>query len=606
MYKKFFLHMAAFWIIVSLAACGSSQAQIDALSTQIAGEIYGTVTASALQTASAASTDTPSITPTHTAAEVSPTNELVMESQPVDPILGLPQGTDGCPWWNDSVFYEIFVRSFYDSDGDGIGDLNGITQKLNYLNDGDPETTTDLGITGIWLMPIFPSPSYHGYDVTNYYDINPEYGTMDDFRNLISEAHARGIRVIIDLVINHTSNQHPWFIQAASSSSQYHDWYIWSSTDPGYSGSWGQQVWFPSQGGYYYSTFTAGMPDLNYTNPDVTAQMQDVVLFWLEDVGVDGFRLDAAKHIIEEGTIQANSDSTHAWWKDFHSFYKQINPEILIVGEVWEDTAITAEYLQGDEFDLSFEFWLAGAMINAVNGETSQDIDDQMELSYSLIPQMQYATFLTNHDQDRVMSQLFDDENKMKLAASLLLTSPGVPFIYYGEEIGMQGDQAHEWVRRPMQWSDGTFAGFSTKAPWQALGPAWENYNVDLEKENSDSILSFYRDLIYIRNQHAALRVGDLKILTTTDDAVYSFLRVSDNEAVLVLINLSGQPVDEVWLTKSESSLSEGIYQPVPILGEGDFEPIEVNEQGGLFHMVDTPQIPPYGVFILQLHEVLP
>ena len=593
MNKKASIVLAGMYVIAILAACSPSQTQINQLSTRIAGEIYGSLTATAVQTLTA-----PVETLTPTASDVA------LEAYPVDAVLGLPQGTDGYPWWNDSVFYEIFVRSFFDSDGDGIGDLNGIIEKLDYLNDGDPDTTTDLGITGIWLMPIFPSPSYHGYDVTDYYDINPEYGTLADFKNLLDEAHARGIRIIIDLVINHTSSEHPWFLQAADPSSPYHDWYIWSDTDPGYTGSWGQQVWYPSHGDYYYSSFTSSMPDLNYTNPAVTEQMEDVVQFWLEDVGVDGFRMDAAKHLIEEGTIQANSDSTHAWWKDFRTFYKQISPEALVVGEVWEDTWITAQYLQGDELDLSFEFSLADAMIGAANGSWSEGINSQIERSYSQIPNMQFASFLANHDQDRVFSQLDENEEKMALAASLLLTSPGVPFIYYGEEIGMQGDQIHERIRRPMQWvGDAANAGFTTGSSWQALGNGWKLYNVHDEGESPDSIFSLYRDLINIRNRHAALRVGELTLLTTTNEAVYSCLRVSDSEAVLVVINLSGQPVDEVWLAKSESSLSEGTYQLVPILGEGNFAPIEINAQGGFFHLVGDPQIPAYGVIILQLQN---
>jgi len=606
MHKRLFLCIVISWIFIGLVACNPSQAQIDDLSTQIAGDIYGTATASVLQTESASSTDTPSITPTHTVIAVSPTNDLIIEAQPVDPVLKLPEGTDGYPWWNDSVFYEIYVRSFFDSDGDGIGDLNGIMQKLDYLNDGDPDTTTDLGITGIWLMPIFPSPTDHGYNVTDFYDINPEYGTMAEFKKLLADAHERGIRIILDISVNVTSNQHSWFIESANTYSPYHDWYIWSNNDPGYSGSWGQQVWFPYNGLYFYSTFSSYSPDLNLEKLEVKEEIQNIVRFWIEDVGVDGFRLDSAKHLIEEGTIQANSDSTHDWWRNFYLFYKQINPQVMTVGEVWEDTLITATYLKGEEFDLSFEFSLADAIIKSINEGNAKIVEDQIWRSYTEIPLFKFGSFLSNHDQTRVMSQLFDDDRKAKTAASLLLTAPGVPFIYYGEELGMQGEQSNIWMRRPMQWSDESFAGFTTGTPWQALGPAWEDYNVDLETENPDSIFSVYRDLIRIRNHHAALRVGDLNILTTTDESIYSFIRVSDNEAVLVIINLKDQPVEDVWLTKGESSLTAGIYQPVPILGEGNFYPIEVNEQGGLFHIVDTPQIPAYGVFILQLYEILP
>jgi glycosidase len=395
-----------------------------------------------------------------------------------------------------------------------------------------------------------------------------------------------------------------WTKPTSGVSSPYHDWYIWTDTNPGYLGSWGQQVWFPSNGKYYYGSFTSGMPDLNYTNPEVTAQMEDVVRFWLEDVGVDGFRMDAAKHLIEEGTIQANSDSTHEWWKAFRTYYKQVDPDALVVGEVWDDTSITARYLQGDELDLSFEFSLAEAFIRGANGGRSEDVIDQMKRSYTQIPEMQFASFLANHDQDRVFSQLGENEQKMILAASLLLTSPGVPFIYYGEEIGMQGNQIHERIRRAMQWvGDAAYAGFTTGTPWQALGSGWKLYNVHDEGENPDSILAWYRTLINIRNQHAALRVGDLTVLPTTDEAVYGSLRVSDNEAVLVLLNLSDQPVTEVWLTKGETELVEGTYQIAPILGDGDFGPIKINTQGNLFYLVDA-QIPAYGVVILQLQNI--
>ena len=520
---------------------------------------------------------------------------------PVDPVTSMPLGTDGYPWWNDSIFYEIFVRSFYDSDGDGIGDINGITQKLDYLNDGDPDTNTDLGITGIWLMPINPTPSYHGYSVTDYYDINPDYGTLDDFKALLDAARLRGIRVIIDLVMNHTSNQHPWFISASSLSSPYHDWYTWSETDPGYTGSWGQQVWFPLNGRYYYSTFSAGMPDLNYNNPAVVSQMEDVARFWLEDIGVDGFRLDAAKHIVEEGTIQANSAGTHAWWESFRLFYKEVKPDAMIVGEIWDDTPIMAEYLQGDEFDLSFEFYLAGRTIQSVNEADSSLVGNRLQMAYSLIPNQQFAVFLSNHDQERVMSQVFDDEGKAKAAAALMLTSPGVPFVYYGEEVGMQGDQKDLWYRRPMQWSAATNSGFSAGTLWEPLGPGWQSYNVEVETDNPDSLLMHYRQLIQLRNEHAALRLGDLYIIKTTDERVYSILRVSENEAVLVLVNLSGDTVSDFFLARSDSSLAEGIYSLALMMGEGEFEPIAVNASGGFFHHLALPEIPPYATVILQL-----
>jgi alpha-amylase len=290
-------------------------------------------------------------------------------AKPVDvaPLNGLPQGTDGMPWWNDTVFYEVFVRSFKDSNGDGIGDFNGLIEKLDYLNDGDPATTTDLGVTGLWLMPIQPSPSYHGYDVTDYYTVNPQYGNMQDFRRLVDEAHQRGMRVTIDLVLNHTSSDNPWFVESQKLDSPYRDWYIWSQNNPGYLGPWSQNVWYSGDNGFYYALFWERMPDLNYRNPAVVQEMKKVANFWLGDVGVDGFRLDAAKHIVEEGKVQENTPANHAWWKEFRSAYKADNPQAMTVGEVWSSNDQAAKYVQGDELDLVFNFDMSSAMLSAAN-----------------------------------------------------------------------------------------------------------------------------------------------------------------------------------------------------------------------------------------------
>lgn len=524
----------------------------------------------------------------------------VTDIDPVNPVIGLPKGTDDFAWWNDTVFYEIYVRSFFDSDGDGIGDLNGIIQKLDYLNDGDPETTSDLGISGIWLMPIFPSPTEHGYNVTDYKGVNPQYGTLDHLKNLIDSAHQRGIRVILDFVVGQTSNQHPWFKNSLNPDSNYRDWYIWVSEDPGYAGSWGQPVWFEENGSYFYSTYSTYSPDLNLTNPEVNAEIREAVLFWLEEVGVDGFRLDSAKHAIEEGEIQANSDSTHQFWKDFRPFYKAINPESLTVGEVWEETSINSDYLQGDEFDLSFEFSLAGEIINGVNNEDAALINEQVILSYTSIPAHQFASFLTNHDQDRLMDQLNFSPEKNKVAASLLLTAPGVPFMYYGEELGLQGF-GHDNVRNPMQWSGDPNAGFTTGTPWHELGFDWEFNNLTNQIDDPGSLFSHYRNLVRIRNQHAALRVGDLGIVISSDPAIYSILRVSQEEAILVLVNLSGDPVSDYWLDLDVSSLVEGTYIPAAIYGEGVFSPLETNDPGGFSEYAPLPSLPPYSTYILQL-----
>ena len=334
--------------------------------------------------------------------------------------------------------------------------------------------------------------------------------------------------------------------------------------------------------------------------------MQEVVRFWLEDVGVDGFRLDAAKHMIEEGTNQANTASTHAWWESFRPFYKQLNPQAITVAEIWDDPHINAEYVQGDEMDLAFEFYLADAFVNSVNIGNSNTVNEQIKLSYDLIPPLQFATFLTNHDQVRLINQLSNDPQKVKLAASLMLTAPGVPFLYYGEEIGMEGQKPDELIRRPMQWTKDLFAGFSTASPWEPLGPNWEHVNVASETNNPASILSHYKALFQARNQHAALRVGDMSVMTTENDALYGILRVSREEAVLVLINLAGEAVTDYRLELEQSSLAHGSYTPVAILGEGEFTPMSTNSSGGFSQYVPVVEIPPYATLILQLQRNAP
>jgi glycosidase len=542
----------------------------------------------------------PTPTPTPT-----PTSVPEPTAVPVQPVTGMPQGTDGYPWWNDSVFYEIFVRSFYDSNGDGIGDFSGITEKLDYLNDGDSSTTADLGVTGIWLMPINPSPSYHGYDVTDYYAVNPDYGTMDDFKNLLNEAHKRGIRVIMDMVLNHTSSKNPWFVGSWDPASPYHDWYVWLEAKPAYNGPWGQKVWYPSHGQYYYALFWDQMPDLNYTNPAVTAEMDNVIRFWLTDVGVDGFRLDAIKYMVEEGANMQNTGSTHAWLQQFRTVYKGANPEAMTVGEVAGDNALVlASYTGGDQLDLTFEFSLASAFVDSANQGSAGTAIGQLKLSYKLIPDLQFAPFLTNHDQDRLMSQLGDNPNKVMVAASMLLTAPGTPFIYYGEEIGLEGRKPDESLRRPMQWSAEKSAGFSTSSPWESVGPDYQTYNVTAETTDPTSLLAHYRTLIQLRNQHAALRVGDVNVVRSDNPGLYTILRLSQgeqDEAVLVLINLSDIPVTNFSLTLQSSKLAAGTYLALPLMGTGPFAELTVTNGGGFTGYRPLAEIPPYATMILQL-----
>ncbi len=540
--------------------------------------------------------------PTLTASPI-PTNTLqptaypTIAWTPVQPVTGLPQGTDDYPWWNDAVFYEIFVRSFYDTDGDGIGDFNGITAKLDYLNDGDPNTTTDLGITAIWLMPINPSPSYHGYDVTDYYAVNPEYGTMDDFKRLLNEAHKRGIRIIIDWVLNHTSVQHPWFEQAKDPASTYHDWYRWTTESfPGKGWRYG------GSGGYYYALFSESMPDLNYTNPEVVAEMKNVTRFWLKDIGIDGFRLDAAKHLVEDGSISDNTPGTHEIYKDLRKYYKSLKPDAMLVGEVADQTPIVSTYLQGDQLDLAFDFDLAKNTVFSAGTSTPKYFTDTLNRDLNLFRPGQFAIFLTNHDQDRAMTTLNDNVEAAKTAAMLMLTSPGVPFLYYGEEIGMLGKKPDEDIRLPMQWTEEANAGFTTGAPWRSPNSDYTTKNVATQSADPNSLLSFYRELIRIRNNHAALRVGDFTLVDAGNRSVYAALRISQQEVVLVLINMSSSPVSDYSLRLENSSLS-GNYTVSPLLGYGEFASIQVNEQGGFTGYLPMPEIPANGRIILQIKK---
>ncbi len=502
-------------------------------------------------------------------------------------------------WWSNAVFYEIFVRSFNDSDGNGIGDFNGITQKLDYLE--------DLGITAVWLMPIFPSPSYHGYDVMDYYGVNPQYGTMDDFKKLVEEAHKRDIRIILDLVINHTSDQHPWFKEAKKDpGSPHRDWYIWSETALDYEGPWGQRVWHSSTSGFYYGIFEAFMPDLNYNNPAVTEEMKKISTFWLTDIGVDGFRLDAAKHLIEDGVIQQNTEATHLWYQnEFYPAYKAVNPEAMTVGELFGDGLNTiAQYIKNDQFDLAFNFQLANSFIASANTGKAGNLPNTLKVSDKAIPDNQYATFLTNHDQNRVMSQLGGDVNKAKLAAFFLLTSPGTPFIYYGEEIGMQGRKPDENIRLPMQWSSDENAGFTTGRPWRAPASDYLNVNVAAQNGISESLLEHYRSLIQLRNKYSTMQTGDLIPLKSNKPSVYAVLRVDENGTFLILANLSEEKISGYTITLKDAGLAESAYSVETVFGAGQAAGLE--RSGEAFsEYIPFENLNPYTMYVLKLQSAV-
>jgi glycosidase len=456
-------------------------------------------------------------------------------------------------WWKDAVFYEVFVRSFKDSGGDGIGDLRGLTQQLDYLNDGDPGTSTDLGVDAIWLMPVFASPSYHGYDSTDYETIEPDYGTAQDFSDFIAAAHRRGIKVIVDLVLNHTSSQHPWFRAAVSSATDpKRDWYVWSPTDLGWGQPWnpGQDTWYGTGTGYYYGVFWSGMPDLNWKYPAVAAEFDRVAALWL-DRGVDGFRLDAVRYLTEDGGgQQADRPGTHAALKRFAAGVRAHKPRATLVGEAWADTTTISDYYGdtatvpgGDELPLLFDFPLADAMVQGVTSGSAEGIDATLREILRTYPAgVTDAPFLTNHDQKRIASQVGGEPGKLQLAAALLLTMPGTPFIYYGEEIGLQnGPEGNdEWKRTPMPWNGGAGGGFTSGDPWYGFAPGQATTHVAAQLNDPASLLSRYRQLIRVRQGSAALRRGALGPLTTGSPAMLAFTRVEGGETVLVVHNLSG------------------------------------------------------------------
>ncbi|WP_048920638.1 alpha-amylase family glycosyl hydrolase [Rufibacter radiotolerans] len=483
-------------------------------------------------------------------------------------------------WWNDAVFYEIFVRSFYDSNGDGKGDFKGLIQKLDYLNDGDPNTTTDLGITGIWLMPMMESPSYHGYDVTNYYATEPDYGTMAEFEEFLTAAHARGIKVIIDFVMNHSSDQHPWFTQAsASTTNTYRNWYVWSDTNPGFLGPWGQGVWHQKNGKYYYGIFYSGMPDLNWSNAQLKSTMWDVTRFWLNK-GVDGYRIDAVKYLDEDGTTLENTPETFQLLQEYNQVAKAAKPNAFTVGEAWSATPQVVPYVQNKRLDVCFEFDLATAIINSVKGNNPAALKTQLNTVNRLYPKLQYATFLTNHDHNRVMDELGGNMGQMKQAAALYLTMPGIPFLYYGEEVGMSGTGVDEDKRKPMQWTPASNGGFTTGTPWRALNANVTQLNVQSMAADQGSLLNHYKKLIWVRNAQPALRKGYYQEMSVGNASVLAYARVHAQEAVVVVTNFGADALIAPTVSLPISTLQAGTYAITDLMSGQAVGTVMLNEKG--------------------------
>ncbi|WP_236339099.1 alpha-amylase family glycosyl hydrolase [Paenibacillus plantiphilus] len=493
-----------------------------------------------------------------------------------------------------SVYYEIFVRAFADSNGDGIGDLNGLIDKLDYLNDGNPATDSDLGIEGIWLMPINPSPSYHGYDVTDYYTIHPEYGTVEDMKRLMEEAHKRGIKVIMDLVVNHSSTQHPWFVDSAKGTdSPYRDWYVWAEDQgrevSGASATNGGNAWHQKNDNHYLGVFWDGMPDLNFDNAEVRQEMIKIGKFWL-DQGLDGFRIDAAKHIYEDLQSDRNGETTEKnvlWWQEFRTALQEVNKDVYLIGEVAENSPVPiAPYLNGG-FDSGFNFGLAQSLLSIAGQEEDTNLASSLNRTHGMFTEVSEgqfvdAPFLTNHDQNRTMSILGGNIDQAKMAAAMLLTMPGNPFLYYGEEIGMFGQKPDEVIREPFIWNaDGKSGNGQTSwiaSQFNTTNPP----SVEAQQNDPNSLLSHYKKMIRIRASHAALRDGAIESFETENSAVVGFYRTTASEKVLVLHNVSKEA------------------QEINVAADTGMKEIADSVKDGASYAAGKVKLPPYSTVIIK------
>jgi len=446
--------------------------------------------------------------------------------------------------WPHGVNYEVFVRSFADSNGDGIGDFNGLTSRLDYLK--------DLGVGGIWLMPIMPSPTYHKYDVTDYKAVDSEYGTEEDFKKLVEEAHKRGIKILVDLILNHTGSGHTWFQSAISGKqSPYRDYYVWAKKD-----SIRAQIskkvisldsdnitqWHPVNGDtiseHYYGFFWGGMPDLNFDNPKVKQEFVEIGEYWLNDMNVDGFRLDAAKHIYPTERATDN----HAFWIWFREEMQKIKPDVYLVGEVWSNAKDVAPYLKGLPALFNFDMGYAITSVVRAGMDTAGLISKYKLINdFYLASTNEFidATFLKNHDQNRILNELDNNTSKVRVAAGILFTLPGTPYIYYGEEIGMKGVKPDELIREPFIWDEG--ANDKTQTSWEKPTYSTDQTVVPLAKQKSDpeSLYNFYKNFIHFRNSSKALTYGSIENTNLGIRELVSFIRMKDEEERLIVHNVS-------------------------------------------------------------------
>ena len=517
-------------------------------------------------------------------------------------------------WYQDAILYQLHVKAFYDSNGDGIGDIAGLTQKLDYIR--------DLGVNTIWLLPFYPSPlKDDGYDIADYRNINSSYGTMADFRLFMREAHRRGLKVITELVINHTSDQHPWFQAArrAPPDSNKRNYYVWSDTDKKWpetriiftdteTSNW---AWDPVAKAYYWHRFFSHQPDLNFDNPSVVKAVMRVMRFWL-DAGVDGMRLDAVPYLRErDGTNNENLPETHEVLKYLRAELDRSYRNRIFLGEINQWPEDVREYFgNGDECHMAYHFPLMPRIYMAVAQEDRHPIVDIMSQTPDIPAGCQWAIFLRNHDEltlemvtdrerdymykmyaadsrarinlgiRRRLAPLMDNNlDKIKLVNSLLFSMPGSPIVYYGDELGM-GDNVYlgdrNGVRTPMQWSFDRNAGFSRADPARLYSPpimdavyGYQAVNVEAQLRSSASLLNWMRRLIAVRKAHQAFGRGSLKIIRPGNRKVLVYLREYANELILCVANLSrsSQPV-ELDLREWKGRV------PVELLGRTPFPPI--------------------------------
>ena len=519
-------------------------------------------------------------------------------------------------WWKDAVFYEIFVRSFADAStgplaGDGIGDFQGLIEKLDHLNDGRGAEGKSLGVTALWLMPIHPSPSYHGYDVSDYFAVHPEFGDIALFKKFLAEAHRRGIRVIIDSVLNHASSQHPLFLEAVAerasgAAEDKQKMFRFSDVPLELFGPWDQRAWHPvpgGRGGFFYGVFSSDMPDWNFNDPRVTEHHRKAAEFWLKDVGVDGFRLDAVRYFHEVGEALQDTDETRAWLKEFTEYCHEVKPGAFVIGENTARMGEVAKGIRGGAVDSSFEFDLARATIEAVRLREPRILSRALgQLDALYAGDAPWATLLTNHDQERARTQLGGSESGTRLATKLLFTLPGVVFTYYGEELGMRATKPDPELRTPMPWtSEPPNAGFAKPnvRAWKAPQPEFREVNVAAQIDRPDSMWALYRKLIALNLDSTALRRGKRLEVSASEPDVYVQLREAADEVVLVIGNLDTEPRRGVALSAAKTPVRANWTMTEEMEEEKVAAPKWTSE-GGLQRWQPLGELAPESVYVVR------